>query len=110
MKIFLLLISLIFLFPGLLAAGYRDPFESVLPKEEPRAARREPERRELPDWVVVEGVIWGSERPQVIISGQVYSVGDSIRNLDAAVTEIKKNVVFIAYDDRVFRRTTRRGK
>lgn len=109
MKLSILIIILIFCLPIVVDAGYRDPFESVLPEpvDERRVTpAREAAIRDLPRWIALEGVIWGTDLPQAIISGQVYFVGDSIKGIDATITEIRNNVVFISFGDRVFRLTT----
>ncbi|MCF7872614.1 MAG: hypothetical protein K9L80_00190 [Candidatus Omnitrophica bacterium] len=89
----------------------RGPFESVLPEEEakePTQQRRFQERVSLPDWVVVEAVLWGSDSPQTIINSEVYYVGDKIKDLDAAIFKIKENIVYISYSGKIFKKEVKK--
>ncbi|MCF7886872.1 MAG: hypothetical protein K9L71_00470 [Candidatus Omnitrophica bacterium] len=103
MKILILIlvgVSIIF------SSWARSPFESVLPEEEEKEAaqqRRSQERASLPDWVSVEAVLWGSDSPQTIINGEVYYVGDKIKDLDATIFKIKENIVYMSYSGRIFK-------
>ena len=88
------------------ADGYRNPFESLLPKNEvtPGAGARagEPQEVTKPLTIVVQGVLWGSQMPQAIIDGEVYKVGDQLKSLeDASVLRITNNVVFITHGDKI---------
>lgn len=89
-----------------------DPFESVLPKEEKGTVKKKRTRKEvrnLPEWIIVEGVLWGNRKPQVIISGEVYKVGDKIKGLDADIFKIQKNNVFISYSGKIFKEKPKKG-
>lgn len=99
----LILVSLLIAF----SVWAKDPFESILPEEKkqgPAQQRGFEEEVLLPDWVVIEGVLWGTESPQTIIDGEVYSVGDKLKNLDATVFKIKENIVFISYVGKIFKK------
>jgi len=62
----------------------RDPLVSLLPSEHSleagtqRAHDPEQEPSSPSPQVVVQGLIWGGERPQAVINGEVYDVGDTI--------------------------------
>jgi hypothetical protein len=103
----LFFILLVFAMPlNIYAQGaYRDPFESLLPKEEAKIAiGGEKAAKALPSLsVVVQGVLWGSDMPQAIIDGDVYRVGDKLKKIDAKVFRIMNNVVFIAYGDKIYK-------
>ncbi len=45
----------------------------------------------------IQGVVWGTSRPQAIIEGQLYSEGDRIDDLDVTITEISKEGITIDY-------------
>jgi len=103
MKIAFLILFL--LLPILLysADDYRNPFESLLPKEE---AREGVEEAVEPLTIVIQGVLWGNQTPQVIIDGDVYKVGDKLKSLDdATVFRITNNVVFITHGDKIHKMT-----
>ena len=83
---------------------YKDPFEELLPKEAtPEAAARSGSKQDLgPPPVIIEGVLWGTDKPRVIIDGEVYAVGDRLQTVDAEVFKIKENIVFISYGERIY--------
>jgi type II secretory pathway component PulC len=84
---------------------FKDPFESYLPKESEEYAktRKGDAAEDLgPPPITINGVLWGTETPSVIIDGDVYRVGDTLKSLDAKVFKINKNVVFITYGERIF--------
>jgi len=85
------------------ADNYRDPFESLLPKEE--AAQKETSKK-APETlaVTIEGVIWDSDIPQAIIDGDVYKIGDKLKKIDAKVFRINRNVVYLTQGDKVFKK------
>lgn len=103
MKIIKILIILVFiLLPSWSYSKslYRNPFASLLPTERIKPVGKK-EGVELPP-LSIEGVLWGSDRPQTIIDGEVYSVGDKLKGLEAKVFRIEKNVVFISYGDKIY--------
>ena len=90
----------------------RDPFESILPKE---AVRLEEEGVKKPQVVApkleVEGILWGSDKPQAIINGDVYGVGEVIRGMpQTKIHRIEKGSVIIIHQGMVFQYGTRKGK
>lgn len=92
--------------------GYKDPFEPVLPEEIEESGGRVISEviRALPPSVVIEGVLWGTGNPQVIINSEVYKVGDIIKDLGAKVFKIEKNIVFIAYGGKIYRMEVEKGE
>ncbi len=88
-------------------ANYRDPFElppalrpPIVPSEEELPAGVEPEAEVRPPSIRVEGVIWGSARPQAIIDGEVYDIGDVVK--EAEIIGIDREGVTLFYKDRKF--------
>lgn len=88
--------------------GERDPFEPIITKGEelPPPPPPPPPPHVLeevtPPAVNIEGVLWGTDKPLTIIDGEVYSLGDTLKNADAKVEKIEKNKVFILYQGQVF--------
>lgn len=90
----------------------RDPFESLLPPEPaptddpvvgpggglPVGSPRPPVREIPLPKMTIQGVLWGTEMPQVLIDGEVYKVGDDVRG--AKIYDIKKNKVTIVFQGR----------
>lgn len=91
-------------------ANYRDPFElppalrapivPIVPSEEELPAGVEPEAEVRFPALRVGGMIWGSERPQAIIDGEVYDVGDVVK--EAEIIGIDREGVTLFYKDRKF--------
>lgn len=97
------------------AKGLRDPMVSLLPKPvqesavgqpggaaapSPKAAPRAPS----PPAVTVEGIIWGGTRPQAIIRGKVYDVGDTVDGV--TITAIDEDGVKVVAAGTTFSLTT----
>jgi hypothetical protein len=82
---------------------FRDPFESQLPVDatlpKPVEQNKTEEAIILPQFNV-EGVIWGTEMPLVIIEGSVLKTGDFIK--EAQIIDIKKDRVEVLYQGRTF--------
>lgn len=105
MKIVKAIIILIFSFYPLIGypnGEYRNPFTSLLPGEKARPKAKAKEV-DLPA-LSIEGVLWGNDKHQAIISGEVYSVGDKLKGLNAKIIKIEKNTVFISFGDKVYER------
>ena len=87
-----------------------DPFEPLIPVEEAAGDQGEYELGEeaeiQPPAVVIEGVLWGKTAPQAIIDGEVYKSGDVLKNVDAKIVKIEKNIVFISHQGKVFEMKT----
>ena len=88
-------------------ANYKDPFElplalraSIVPPEEELPAVVEPEAEVGLPALRVDGMIWGSARPQAIIDGEVYDVGDVVK--EAEIIGIDRKGVVLFYKDRKF--------
>jgi len=86
---------------------YKNPFESLLPQEKKEKMEKQEgvvrEEEDSPPDMVVQGILWGSNYPQVIIDGEVYESGDSLKGVDAQVFKIEKGEVFISYGDEIYR-------
>ncbi len=109
------LLILLFFLPFLLYAqgeDFRDPFENVLPLEEikqDRFSTDESKEEIKPPSILVEGVLWGTDMPQVIIDGEVYKVGDRLRDIiEVQIFEIEKNKVLIRYRGKIFQFTVQK--
>lgn len=68
------------------ATSSRDPLLSVLPTDAPEALRQQSalEAARLPSPLApsdlsIEGLIWDGPRPQAVIGGEVYDVGDTVQ-------------------------------
>ena len=86
-----------------------DPFEPLIPIEETAGVQDGYEFQEeeiLPPAVVIEGVLWGKTTPQAIIDGEVYKIGDTLKNVDAKILKIENNIVFISHQGKVFEMET----
>jgi len=81
-----------------------DPFDSLLPEKEAGQTQLPDGTTKVatPPPVAIEGVAWDTSMPQVIIDGDVYKVGETLKNLDAKVYKIEKNNVFIFYEGRLY--------
>ncbi len=87
----------------------KNPFVSLMPKasvaqptpqpspvpvpETPMAAPAAEET--IPSDLKINGIVWGGDRPQAIINGQVVSIGDTIQ--EAKVIAITKQGVAVRY-------------
>ncbi|GEM_PF-3171129 len=80
--------------PSYTAGELRDPLKSLLPRDadqsaaQPSYANQVPSQRQ-PPLMNVQGVIWGGKAPQAVIDGQVYGVGDTVK--DARIVSITRN-------------------
>jgi type II secretory pathway component PulC len=83
----------------------RDPFEAPPLRKEDQIGEVGPEGRVAavsPPAITVEGVVWGKDSARVIIDGEIYEVGDTLKNVDAKVYKIEANTVSIAYQGGLF--------
>ena len=66
------------------AGDFRDPLVSLLPTPKVEssvadgAAQTPPPETPVAPAVSVEGVFWGGSRPQVLIDGRLYGIGDTV--------------------------------
>ena len=83
----------------------RDPFENLLPKEAVPDAPETQEAIVLPP-TEIQGVLWGTQTPRVIINEDVYKIGDSIPypETEGVLFKIEKNIVYIMYRGKLFKR------
>ncbi len=81
----------------------RDPFQSPFEIIKPKIEGLEPTESEptigyeLPH-LQVQGMVWGSKMPQVIINNTVVKVGEVIEN--AEILDIRKEGVYVLYEGR----------
>jgi len=112
-KIFIfILVSLGFLSFAYSQSKYKDPFESLLPQVEVKLKMGgEGQEQEnviketagvIPP-IAIQGILWRSDFPQVIIEGEVYKPGDKLKNIDAQVLKIEEGEVFISYGERIYK-------
>ncbi len=110
-KIFIfILVSLGFLSFAYSQSKYKDPFESLLPQVEVKIKKGGEEQKkaikeiagDIPS-ITIQGILWRSDFPQVIIEGEVYKPGDKLKNIDAQVLKIEEGEVFISYGERIYK-------
>ena len=91
--------------------GYsRDPFLPLIPMEAGEEIDGEGGIKVTLPPLKLEGVLWGGNFAQVIIDGQVYKVGDSLKDIEAKVFRIEKNTVFISFKNKIYELTTNKVK
>lgn len=54
----------------------------------------------IPPKLVINGVVWNSDRPQAIVNGKVIDVGDNI--LNAKITNINKEGIQFVFEGKEF--------
>ena len=87
-------------------SSLRDPFTSALPEPKQEApapveVAQEPEPAPVSvDFLTVEGIVWGAERPQAVINGRLVAAGGVIQ--DAAVVQIDETGVLVRYRGKEF--------
>jgi len=101
-KIIIVLAFLLLLTASSYAQFYRDPFESLLPREEEIGSDGVSNAEVVAPDITIEGVMWGADQPRVIIDSGVYKIGDVIAGTSAKVFKINKNIVFISFNERIF--------
>lgn len=82
---------------------FRDPFEIQLPEDasKPRpVVVEESEKAVVLPPLNVEGVIWGSEMPLVIIEGNVLKIGDTIK--EVKILDIQKEKIEVVFEGKTF--------
>lgn len=79
-----------------------DPFDSLLPTKSAPDKPNDQPKVVQPPAISIEGALWDTEMPQAIIDGDVYKVGETLKNVDAKVYKIEKNRVFIFYEGRLY--------
>ena len=82
------------------AVSFRDPFVSLLPSSRSAIARvvtsghegsGASEQQPVFPSLKIQGIIWGSRRPQAVIDGDVYDVGDTVQG--AKIVDIDRQGV-----------------
>jgi len=105
-KFFLLLVLCGFGISSVLCAKEKtpieDPFEPSLPKQEKPGDTKPLKGAPSAPNIAIQGVLWNSDVPQVIIDGEVYKAGDKLKTVDAKIYKIDKNRVFIFYEGRLY--------
>ena len=79
-----------------------DPFESTLPKTDSSTGPTTPNKPLAPPPITVEGALWDTDSPQAIIDGEVYKVGDTLKNVDGKIYKIEKNTVSVFYEGKLY--------
>lgn len=83
--------------------NFRDPFVSLLPSKEiiyqVKPAKTESGLPTLPNFSV-QGLIWGTGKPQAIINNKVYNIGEQVEG--AKIIEISRDGVKVSYQDKIF--------
>ena len=89
------------------ASDFRDPLVSLLPKPEVEspaaggAAETRAVETPMAPAVSVEGMFWGGPRPQVLIDGQLYDIGETVGGSQImaitreGVTVVKQGATFV---------------
>ena len=93
------------------ASEFRDPMASLLPGEagpsvtEPAVSLSEEMAQSPgPPSIDVQGIIWGPHRPQALIDGEVYDLGDTIhREGDIHIMEIDRDGITVDVQGATFR-------
>ena len=88
---------------GYTRTGLRDPFLSPFDKEKEEKRLKLDEERprytKMPT-LKIEGMVWNSPRPQAIINGEIFNIGESIKG--ATIIEInREGVVFVFEGEKV---------
>lgn len=101
----------------------RDPFEDFFPVRiiEERKETIVDSGVEMPDLTLpefdIQGILWGTDKPQTIIGGEIYNIGDKIykintglkiENINLEVLRIEGNKVFFLYGDKVYEKKTKK--
>lgn len=86
--------------------NYRDPFKPLAVKDKPQGPKG-PEEPEVVvenplDTKTIEGIVWDTDMPQAIIDGDVYRVGDILKDTEAKILEIDKGVISVLYKGVIF--------
>lgn len=82
----------------------RDPFVSQLPKKEKVEVKpvevRGQEINVSPPSFSVQGLVWGSLRPQAIIDNKIFNLGDEVSG--AKIIDISREGVKVVYQSKIF--------
>jgi hypothetical protein len=116
-KLFLFFIMLIICGWGSAQEIARDPFMPQLPPkpifvdttQSVKIPVKPTEVVVTPPQITIEGVIWGTDKPMVIIDGDVYQAGETLKKDNGIkIDSIDKNIVLINYNNAIFKMTPRK--
>jgi len=82
------------------AAELRDPFISILQKEDLSQANKSPETEIPPPKLDIQGIIWGDGPNRAIVNNKVVTEGDNIEG--AKVIKIDKDGIIILYSGKEY--------
>jgi type II secretory pathway component PulC len=109
-KLILFLLMLAMITIGYPQDDYKNPFESGLPQEvveqdiEP-VRNFDTDTINLPEGIIIQGVLWGNDKPQAIINGEIYKKGESLKeNQRVSLFDIEKNIVLLSYQGKIFKK------
>jgi len=90
------------------AVAFRDPLVSLLPvepssKTQPKSFETPAPSAIRPPPVTLQGMIWGGPRPQAVIDGDVYDVGDAVAG--ATIVKITRRGVIVDVQGTTFELT-----
>ncbi len=77
-----------------------EPTRPVTPKPEPVSQEKVVAPVLTPPKLTVNGLIWGTDKPQAIINDRVVSIGDTIEN--SRIVDINQNGVDIIFSNNLF--------
>jgi hypothetical protein len=91
------------------ADNFRDPFlpqihsvkitKTPVEKEMPKVGNKVENKVQLPK-LTIQGMVWNTKRPQAIIDGQVFKIGDTVK--EAEIIGIDREGVKFLYKDKIF--------
>jgi len=83
--------------------GTRDPFVSAVPQK-PVVYRSTDttvmQGQVKPPNFLVEGMVWGSARPQAIIEDKIYNIGDEVKG--AKIVSIDRDGIKVTFQGNIF--------
>jgi len=85
----------------------RDPFRSRLPKQEepvymPSTEDTYGDLLTEIHKINLEGIVWSEAFAAAIINGDIYSKGDTIKNINAKIVDIKKGKLIVSYKGKTY--------
>jgi len=90
----------------------RDPFKPPFRKSTNRTQKTSAVGKNIaakePLDVIVEGIIISDYLRQAIIDGEVYKVGDTLKDKDARIVKIEKGIVSIMYNGIMYEEIVRK--
>ena len=84
------------------ATGERDPFESLITRDEKKGTVKVSREVEVPPpQLTVQGVIWGGKFPQAIVNDQLVKVGDELTE-EVVITRIDAAGVSFEFNEKEY--------